>query len=204
MLMLKTKHILIVSAIGFSLAGAAVPLFAEADTQTADTAIALTVSPVIITFSTSASVTLGTIVPDATGRESISSDTISATTNDGAGMFITMNAKAAANTSLAAGAATIASTAGTTAAPIALTNNTWGFRVDSLAGFGAGPTSPATNIAPSAATFAAIPATASPYTIKTTATNGSANQTVYYGVRVSSAQVSGNYSSTVTYTFTTN
>ena len=202
--MLKTKHIFITSILGFSLASAAVPLFAEADTQTADSAIALTVSPVIITYSTSTTVTLGTIVPDATGRESISSDTISATTNDGAGMFITMNAKAAANTNLVSGAATIVSTAGTTAAPIALANNTWGFRVDTLAGFGSGPTSTVTNIAPAATTFAAIPATASPYTIKTTATNGSANQTVYYGVRVNTTQISGNYSSTVTYTFTTN
>jgi hypothetical protein len=83
-------------------------------------------------------------------------------------------------------------------------NGTWGWRIDSLAGFGAGPTSTQSNIAPSALTFAAIPANASPFTIKTTATNGSANSTVWYSSRVNNAQPSGTYSSTVTYTITTN
>ena len=105
---------------------------------------------------------------------------------------------------MTSGSNNITASAGTTGTPITLVNGTWGWRIDSLGGFGAGPTSTQSNIAPSALTFAAIPANASPFTIKTTATNGAANSTVWYSARVNNTQPSGTYSSTVTYTITTN
>jgi len=105
---------------------------------------------------------------------------------------------------MVSGANTIAAIGGTPAAPAALTNGTWGWRIDSLATFGAGPTSAISNAAPNAGTFAAMPATGSPYTIHTTATTGSTTSTVWYSSRVNNAQAIGAYTATVTYTITTN
>jgi hypothetical protein len=204
MLKLKPKYAVLIGLAGLNLAGLSLPFFATADTQTSDTAISLSVASVITSYSSGPTVTLGAITPDSTGRQSIASDSISASTNDSAGMTITLEEKSAVTTSMLSGANTIAASSGTTASPITLTNGTWGFRVDSLAGFGAGPSTTQSNVTPSALTFAGIPANGSPYTIKTTATNGATSQTVWYSARVNNTQPTGSYTTTVTYTYTTN
>ena len=82
MLKLKPKYAIVIGLAGLNMAAFTLPFFASADTQTTNTAISLSVSPVLTTYSSGPTVALGSIVPDSTGRQSIASDTISASTND--------------------------------------------------------------------------------------------------------------------------
>ena len=203
MLKLNLKIPLAISLIGLTVATITLPFAAVADTQTTNTNVNLAVNPVISSWTSGPTVTLGAITPDNTGKQSIASDTVTANTNDTAGLTITMASSTAATT-MVSGANSIAAIGGTPAAPAALTNGTWGWRIDSLATFGVGPTSIISNAAPNAGTFAAMPATGSPYTIKTTAATGSTTNTVWYSSRVNNAQPIGTYNATVTYTIITN
>ena len=204
MLKLSIKNLAIIALAGVNIAAVSLPMMASADTQTTNTTVNLVVNPVIISYSSGPTVTLGAITPDATGKQSTASDTVTADTNDTAGYTVTLKETSATLTGMIAGANTITTGSGTPAAPAALANNTWGWRVDSLATFGAGPGGVLSSAAPSALTYAGIPANASPFTIKTTASTGSVSTTVWYSARVSSSQPYGTYSTTVTYTLTTN
>ena len=204
MLKLSNKTLLVIGVVGVNIAAVSLPFVAHADTQTTNTTVQLQVNPVIISYSSGPTVTLGAITPTSGGRQSTGSDTVSANTNDTSGLTITMQENSATTTSMVAGANNIATGAGTTASPVALVSNTWGWRMDSVAGFGAGPTSTLNSAAPSALTYAGIPANGSPYTINTTATNGSTSSTVWYSARVDNTQPIGNYSTVVLYTITTN
>jgi len=204
MLKLSRKNLLIVVLTGINAAAVTLPMLASADTQTTNTDVNLTVNPVIISYSSGPTVTLGAITPDATGKQSTNSDTVTADTNDTAGFTVTLKETSATVTDMVSGANTIATGAGTPAAPATLPNNSWGWRVDSLASFGAGPGAVISNAAPSSIIYAGIPVNASPFTIKTTAATGSASATVWYSARVDSTQAIGTYSTTVTYTITTN
>jgi hypothetical protein len=204
MLTLNKNKSLALAVIGINLLAVSLPFAVSADTQSTNTDINLTVNPVIISYSSGPTVTLGTITPDATGKQSTSSDTVTADTNDTAGFTVTLKENHATITDMVSGGNSIATGAGTPGSPATLPNNRWGWRIDSLAGFGAGPTSTISNAAPSALTYAGIPANGSPYTIKTTSSTGSSSATVWYSARVSSSQPVGTYSTTVTYTITTN
>jgi hypothetical protein len=204
MLKLTRNKSLAISVIGLNLVALTLPFAVAADTQTTDTTVNLTVNPVIISYSSGPTVTLGAITPDATGKQSTNSDTVTADTNDTAGFTVTLKETSATVTDMVSGGNTIPTGAGSPASPAALTNNHWGWRVDSLGSFGSGPGGVIANAAPSGLTYAAIPANASPYTIKTTASTGSASAVVWYSARVSGAQPVGAYSTTVTYTITTN
>jgi hypothetical protein len=177
------------------------PTVANADT--ANTTVAVDVGSVISAFTTSGTVTLGALTPDTTGKQSINKDIVTVNTNSPTGF--TLSLKDADTTyALTSGANSIPATSGTPAAPIALINNTWGIRVDGLLGFGTGPTTVTSNTAPSAATFAAIPANGTPLTINSTSATGSTITNVWYSARVNSAQASGTYNDIVTYTATVN
>ena len=180
----------------------ALPLLASADTQ--NSTVEVTVNPVIYSFTTSGTVTIGALTPDATGKQSIKSDSVSASTNDSAGMTLTLK-DADTTYTLVSGSDSIAKGAGTPAASATLANGEWGWRVDSLAGtdFGAGPTSEVNNGAPSALKFAGIPLNGSPFTLADTSAEGTSAVTVWYSARVTQTQPSGTYSDTVTYTATT-
>jgi hypothetical protein len=204
MLKLGRKSLIGIALIGANVAAVTLPMLATADTQTTDTTIGLSINPVIISYSSGPTVTLGAITPDSTGKQSAASDTVTANTNDTAGFTVTLKENSATVTDMVSGGNTIATSTGTPASPATLTNNKWGWRIDSLAGFGAGPTSTISSASPSALTYAGIPANASPFTIKTTSTNGSASSTVWYSARVDNTQPIGTYSTTVTYTITTN
>lgn len=204
MLKLNRKFALAVAIAGTNAVVLTLPFTASGDTQTTTTAVNLTVNPVITAFSSGPTVTLGAITPDTTGKQSTNSDTVNATTNDSLGLTIQLADNSATLNGLISGANTIATSAGTTASPVALVNNTWGWRVDSLAGFGAGPGAILSSAAPSAITYAAMPLSASPFTIKTTAVSGSTSATVWYSARVNNTQANGAYSTTVIYTITTN
>lgn len=203
MVKLKKRHYLGIGLLGLNLAAVTLPFTATADTQTTTTSLGLTVNAVLTAYSSGPSVTLGAITPDATGKQSTNSDTVSATTNDAAGVTMTLQQNAA-GTNMTSGANTIAASGGSTGTPIALINGTWGWRVDTLAGFGAGPGAVLSNGSPSAITYAAIPANGSPFTIKTSAASGTTSATVWYSARVNNTQPSGAYSDTVLYTISTN
>jgi hypothetical protein len=90
--------------------------------------------------------------------------------------------------------------------PLAQAANAWGYRVDSVGGFGAGPTSGQNSAAISGTIkFAGMPANSSPNTLKATATTASNDTTtVWYGVTANTTQPTGTYSDSVTYTATAN
>ncbi len=187
---------------GLGLAALSLPFVTQA--VTSNTTVSLAVNPVISAYSTGPTVTLGAITPTSGGLQSAASDSISATTNDTAGLTVTLQENSASSTALLSGANTIPTTSGTTGTPVTLASNTWGWRVDSLAGFGAGPTSTISDASPSALTYAAIPANGAPFTILTTSSNGTGSVPVWYSARVNNTQAIGTYTSTVTYTITTN
>lgn len=170
-----------------------------AGAATTNTTVSTTIAAVISVFTSSGTVTAN-VLPTASGAETIASDTITVSTNDTAGYTLKLE-DAAGSTSLVSGANNIAATTGTFAAPIALTASKWGYRVDGIGGFGAGPTSPTSNTAISAVKFAGVPASGSPDTLKTTATTANLDTTsVYYGVAADTSQPVGTYTDIVTYT----
>lgn len=178
------------------------PIAASAASQSATTTINATVGSVI-SISTGSTVNVS-LTPTAGGVVSSASDTVTVSTNNSAGYTLGL-ANNDATTNLVSGGNTIAAHAGTQASPTALAANTWGYRVVSVGGFGAGAYSAETNNGSSSSTWAGVPATGSPNTIKTTAATASGDTTtVWYGVRANSAKVGGTYTDIVTYTATTN
>ena len=178
-----------------SLALLAIPMTVKA----VDTTVTIAVNGAITVFTTSGTVTLGAITPDATGKQSTNKDTVTVTTNDSDGYTLTLK-DADTTYTLASGGDSFAASSGTPASPITLINNTWGWRVDGLAGFGAGPTSVISSASPSALTFAAIPANGTPYTINSAAASGTEVTDVWYSARANDSQPSGTYTDLVTYT----
>lgn len=177
----------------------AVPLTASA----ANTTVQVDVNGAITAFTTSGTVTLGALTPDATGKQSTNKDIVSVSTNDTAGFRLTLK-DADTTYTLADGANSFAASSGTPAAPAALANNTWGWRVDGLGGFGAGPGAALSNAAPSSLTYAAIPANTAAYTINSTSITGTDSVDVWYSARANDTQPSGTYTNIVTYTATVN
>jgi hypothetical protein len=175
-----------------------------ASALTTSTTISSVISPVITLLTTNGTVTVN-MVPTAGGVQTIASDTATVSTNDAAGYTLQL-AETSASSTMTSGANTIAASGGTQAVPLAMAVNTWGYRVDSLGGFGAGPTSAQSSVAISGSIkFAAIPATASPNTLKTTATTASSDTTtVWYGITANTSQPSGTYTNSVTYTAVAN
>ena len=177
------------------------PLSAEALTQT--TTISSAIGSTINVFTTSGTVTLDS-TPTGAGVQTTSSDTVTISTNDSAGYTLKL-AETSGSSALVSGGNSIPATSGTYGTPVALTANTWGYRVDSLGSFGAGPTSGAINAAIGAVKYAAVPATASPQTLKTTAVTATNDTTtVWYSVAVNTSTPSGTYTNGVTYTATAN
>lgn len=179
------------------------PALASADT--AATTVRSVVGAGINLLTTSGTVSIDA-TPNGTGVQTIASDTVTVSTNATSGYKLILNETLSANTTLKSGSNNIAASAGTFASPIAMAVNTWGYRVDGAAGsgFGAGPTSAASNASIGAVKFAAVPAS-TPDILKTTgavATNDTT--TVWYAVAVDTDTPSGTYINSVTYTATTN
>lgn len=192
---------MIVSGLVVATSGVVAPAMANAVNTTAGTTINATVSSVI-SMTTSGTVALA-ITPTGSGSASSASDTVSVSTNNTAGYNLQLADSDATNT-LANGGNTIAAASGTFAAPAAMAVNTWGYRVDGAGTFGAGPTAAQTNVASLAGTWAGVPVSGSPHTIKSTssvATNDTT--TVWYGARVDTSKPNGIYTGTITYTATT-
>lgn len=179
------------------------PVAASAATDTKSTTINATINSVI-SMTTSSTVAIA-VTPTASGAMSSNSDTVTVSTNNSTGYTLTL-ANGDTTTNLVSGGNTIAADAGTQASPSStLTNNRWGYRIVGVGGFGASATSAETNVANSAYSWAGVPSSASPNTVKTTGATASGDvTTVWYGVKADSTKPSGTYSDSVTYTATTN
>jgi hypothetical protein len=176
---------------------------AAAGAATTATTINSAIGSVISTFTSNGTVNVN-VTPTGAGAQTIASDTITVSTNNTLG-YTLLIADTDATTTLVSGANTIAANSGSQTTPLAQVTNTWGYRVDSLGGFGAGPTSGATSTAISAVKFAGVPATASPNTLKTTATTAANDTTtVWYAVSADTTKPTGTYTDSVTYTATAN
>lgn len=201
---LKHKKGIITVGVAFAAVVAAigVPLAAEASTAT--TTISSAVGSTISLLSTSGTVNID-VTPTGGGVQTIANDTVTVSTNDSAGYTLKLG-ETSATTTLTSGSNTIAATTGTQTTPIALTANSWGYRVDGIGGFGAGPTSSASNAAISGTIkFAGVAASGSPNTIKTTATTATNDTTsVWYSIAANTTAVAGTYTNSVTYTATAN
>ena len=170
---------------------------------TASTTISSSVSSVVSLFTTGGTVNAN-VTPTASGAQTIASDTVTVSTSDTSGYTLNI-AETSGVSGLVSGSDTIPASSANQASPAALSANTWGYRVDSVGGFGAGPTSTQTSAAITASKFAAVPATASPNTIKTTSgTASNDTTTVWYAVAANTSQPAGTYTNSVTYTVITN
>lgn len=180
----------------------ALPVVAEASTTS--TTVSSQISAVISLFTSNGTVSINAI-PTASGVQTIANDTVTVSTNDAAGYTLKL-AETGASSALTSGGNSIAASSGSQSTPVVEAANTWGYRVDGVGGFGSGPTTATSNTAISGTIkFAAVPATASPDTLKTTATTASNDTTtVWYGVAVNTATPTGTYTNSVTYTSVAN
>ncbi len=189
----------IAAVVGVALSPVAASAASDTKSTTINAVVAATIS-----MTTSGTVTVN-VTPSGSGAMSSNSDTVSVSTNNSAGYALQMSNNDT-TTNLVNGGNTIVADAGTQASPTSgLTLNRWGYRVDGVGGFGAGPTSAETNISTSTYSWAGTPSSAAPNTLKTTGTTATNDTTtVWYGVKVDTSKPSGTYSDSVTYTATTN
>lgn len=196
------KKIAIFSSVPL-LAVIAVTVISSLQANAITTAVNSSIGSIISVFTSSGTVSLNA-TPSASGVQTIANDIITVSTNDAAGYTLKIG-ETSATTTLTSGGNTIPASAGSLASPIAQVANTWGYRVDGAGGFGAGPTTGASSAAIGAIKFAAVPATGTPDTIKTTATTATNDTTnVWYGVAVNTGTPSGSYTNSVTYTAVAN
>lgn len=191
------KPIFALSLLAFVLAPVAVGAATE------NTIISSDISGVIGLFTTSGTVNVD-VAPSGAGSQTIASDTVTVSTNNVAGYNLKL-AESGASSDLVSGGDTIPASSGTQSSPVVAAVNTWGYRVDGVGGFGAGPTSSASNQAIGALTFAAVPATGSPNTLKSTSSPATNDvTTVWYQVTADTSTPPGTYTNTVLYTAVTN
>lgn len=177
-------------------------------------ATAVTVSPTVRAI-VSAAITLTTtsqgtsnnvdlnLTPGASPVLTSASDTLTVNTNNSAGYLLTL-ADADTTYSLTSGGNTIAASANPIGTAAALATNTWGFALPGGTGFDA-TYSVESNSTSSTSKWSAIPAQGSPYTLKSTSSTASNDQTVvWYAAKVDNTKPTGTYTDQVVYTATAN
>ena len=160
-----------------------------------------------IGLSSSGSVAINVTPSGSSTLCTVQSDSVTATTNSSTGYTVTMTDGDTATSLSTGGAGSIASTSGTASSPIALTANKWGYRIDNLAGFGAGPTSSLSNGSIPSLAFAGIPpSNGTPDTVRytTTTDSGTVSTPVWYGVCADATLPAGSYSDNIVYTAVVN
>jgi len=180
----------------------ALPIF-SASAETSNTVITANIGSTISVQSTS-NVALN-INPTATqAKASSGKATVTVSTNNATGynLKIGMNG---ADRNLNKATDNITAHAGTLAAPTALANNTWGYRVENVGGFNAGNITPENNVNDLAGTFAGVPAQNAEEEIKNHNAAVQSNTTdVLFGAKVDATKPSGAYTGTVVFTATAN
>jgi hypothetical protein len=147
------------------------------------------------------------VLPTSSGSCTIQSDSVAVMTDSSTGYTLTLNDTDTSNQMSGSNGGIINPGSGTNASPAVLTANTWGYRVDSNGGFGAGPTTAASNVGIPSSTFAAVPlSSATPDTIasSTVAADPAVTTPVWYGLCADTTIPSGTYSDNVTYTAVVN
>ena len=140
------------------------------------------------------------LTPGASAVLTSASDALTVNTNDSLGYTLTL-ADADTTYTLTSGGNTIAATANTTATPATLAVNTWGWALPG-APWDATYTVESNNTA-STSKWAAIPTSASPYTLKSTSATATNDvTTVWYAAKVDSTKPTGTYTDGVVYTAT--
>lgn len=158
-----------------------------------------------ISITTSGTVSLS-VTPTSSGVYTTASDNVTVGTNASTGYTLTLK-DSDTDTNLVSGSDTITPSAGTQAVPVVRALGTWGYRVDGIGGFGAGPTSAENSAASSSYTFAGVPASnqaANTIASSVNAANPAVVTKVWYGVRLDTTTPSGTYTDLVVYTATTN
>lgn len=193
------------SALALSVLGIAVtPVVASAAASSVNTTINANVGAAI-SITTVSPVTIS-LTPTSGGVVSSASDTVTVNTNNAAGYNLVL-ASSDTNRNLVSGANNFTPIGAT---PVALTNGTWGWAVNSttpgvgVAGFDA-TYSAETNNASSTTKWAGVASSASPLTVKSTSSPAiNDTTTVWYAAKANASQPNGTYTDTVTYTATTN
>lgn len=140
-------------------------------------------------------------------RCTVQHDTVTATTGSSTGYLVTVNNTDTTTSLEGPSSNTIPSVSGSAASPAALSANTWGYRVDSVASFGAGPTTAITNATVPVQTYAATPSSASAGgTVRSTTSADitPVDTSVWYGVCIDTLKPAGLYTGTVLYTAVVN
>ena len=152
-----------------------------------------------ITLSAPTSVDIA-VTPAGGTKMSSKSANVLVATNAATGYKLSLSTQST-NRNLTNGSQTIAPTAGTQTAPIALSGSAWGYRVNGIGNFGS-TTTTENDVASSAYTWAGVPDHTVPHVIRTTtvANPTAETTTVWYGVSATGSQQSGIYTATVTYT----
>ena len=155
---------------------------------------------------TSSTAIAATITPGGGTTCSVVKDNVSVRTGASTGYTLQVSDANADTNLLRSGGGTIAAVAGTKASPAQLAANKWGYRVDGVGGFGAGPTSAVTNSAVPMQQYAGMPVLASPDTLITSASAASTAVVtpVWYGICSNTSIPAGAYSNTIMYTAITN
>ncbi len=157
-----------------------------------------------ISLTTSGTIAIN-VTPAGGTKCTVSNDTVTATTDASTGYTVTLNDSDTSNA--LNGPTSIAGSSATPASPATLSTNTWGYRIDTIAGFGAGPTSSVSNGSVPSQTFAGIPiSTDTPGLVRTTNTadTGTVSTSVWYGVCADASLQNGSYTDNVTYTAVVN
>lgn len=158
-----------------------------------------------ITLTTNSTVDLP-ITPTTDGVNTTVNDTAEVATGASTGYTLTFSV-ADTDTSLSGSTDSIDASSGTQASPVTLGLNTWGYRVDGLSGFGAGPTATQTNDPDSVYAFAGVPASnQTAHTLKSTSSAADPPDAtdIWYGVRIDATKTAGSYTGQVVYTAVTN
>ncbi|MDN5275919.1 MAG: exported protein of unknown function [Candidatus Saccharibacteria bacterium] len=180
------------------------PILASAQaTDQGDTTVTATIDP---TISMTTGGTVGvSLAPTTSATLSSASDTVTVATNSENGYNLKLSSSDTTNAMSGPGGDSITAHNGTFSTPTALGTNTWGYRIVGAGGFTSTAYSAELDATASTSTWAGIPVSSAPQTVKTTAVkSASSTTTVWYGVKVDASISSGAYSDTVTYTATTN
>lgn len=155
----------------------------------------------VITISSGGTLSLS-VTPSGSGAQTVGSDTVTISTNDSAGYTLKISNSSASTANLISGSNTISPSAGTQASPTTpQLVNSWGYCVTGVGGFVCPSTASASQAISNTYSFAGTPLSASPNTLKATATTATNDTTVvWYGVSADTTKPSGTYTSTVTYT----
>lgn len=181
--------------------------FTETPSPTALESITVSASVVpIISLSTSGTIDLS-ITPTSGGAMSSASDTVTVSTNSSTGYDLSLRAETEQFSEMwAFGGTYIPAINATPVAPTALTNNTWGYRVDGAAGFGAGPTSAEADVTTTSYTWAGVAgALDTPHVLKSTSTPAEDDTTtIWYGAEIDTSKSADTYSIDMLYTAVSN